>query len=133
MKIINIIFILLLTASCTHSNNDKVLGEIELTKSNAIELHDSLMADMGKLNLIKKRLKSRLENSDSVIEKIENAILKVDKADKAMWDWMHNFDVAYSHQDDSITLHYYRAKLSDIKEVKEKFDSAFYKSNKLLE
>ncbi|MEM1319480.1 MAG: hypothetical protein AAGG75_04445 [Bacteroidota bacterium] len=48
-------------------------------------VHDEVMPKMGDMTKIKKKLKTLDKNPS-----IEAAIVKLEDADKAMWDWMHN-------------------------------------------
>ncbi len=135
MKRILTISILFLTVSCSNiSSNEQILKEIDFNKSEAIELHDELMAKMGELKSLKKQLNILV--ADSIENKngeIELSVVKIEQADKSMWDWMHDFDIAYTNDNDSITLNYFEAKLESIRKVENLFDSAIYQSNQLIE
>ena len=123
-----------LTVSCSNtSSDDRVLNKIEIAKSEAVDIHDELMLQMGDLKSLKKELSQLLVISKGSTEKVEVSIVKISDADKAMWDWMHNFNIAYQGKNDSLTLVYFESKLKGIQEVSLLFDSAINKSAELLE
>ncbi len=127
-----LILLLYVTGSCTlKSEEDKPKSEVDLLIEKTIVLHDTLMLKMGELRNKKKVLEPIIEQgTDSLtIYKAVVQVAKLDAADKAMWDWMHNFDVAYKNKNDSITLNYFKAKLESIRKVEVLFDSAIYQSN----
>ena len=135
MKSLSIALLLIITVSCNNiSTNETVLEQIELYKSDAIVVHDELMIQLGQLKLLKNKLQKM--DSDSIFldqrENIEFAIGTIDEADKSMWDWMHNFDVTYANEEDSVVLMYYESKLRSIEQVKLLFDSAISKANKMI-
>ena len=135
MKSLSIALLLIITVSCNNiSTNETVLEQIELYKSDAIVVHDELMIQLGQLKLLKNKLQ-KMDN-DSIFldqhENIEFAIGTIDEADKSMWDWMHNFDVTYANEEDSVVLMYYESKLRSIEQVKLLFDSAISKGNKMI-
>lgn len=136
MKYKYLVILLIVTVSCNSgSKNERLNNQIDLNKTEAIEVHDELMVDLGKLHELKKQLEKNDEDSIPLERSnaIKIAIKKIEIADKSMWDWMHNFDVSFQHQNDSITLKYYNDKLSGIKKVKELFDSAIWSGNKLID
>ena len=128
--------LLFLTVSCSYkSGKGAILERSEFKKTEAIKVHDELMAQMGELRSLEKKLLVVLLNNDSLDrnDSIEIAIKRVEAADKSMWDWMHDFDVAYVADTDSLTFIYFDSKLESIQHVKMLFDSAIYKSLKLVE
>lgn len=126
------ILVLVLTVACNNnSSSDEIASHVNSSKSDAIELHDEIMADMGKLNSLKKSLQSYKKNTSNENNKdLSLAIESIEKADKSMWDWMHNFNATFIHEDDSITLLYYQSKLDEIKKVKKLFSIAFSEGKK---
>lgn len=136
MKYKYFVILLIVTVSCNSgSNSERFNSQIELSKSEVLEVHDELMLDLGRLQALKKQLEKNDEDS-ILLERsnvIKVAIENIETADKSMWDWMHNFDGSYKHQNDSITLLYYQTKLNEIQHVKQLFDSAIYNGNTLAE
>jgi len=122
MRNFYIALLLLVNVACSYNSkpNEFLVG-IENTKNESIEIHDILMAQMGDLHSLKKdiiAIDSLHKNNDSLVAEIE-------LADKAMWDWMHQFKMNYEGANDSLTFVYFENKLSSINQVKIKFDSAF--------
>ena len=132
MNNIYVILLLVLTVACNKtSNSNEFASQIKKSKSDAITIHDELMTEMGNLNSLKKKLEIIAQDSLSEeINDVKISITAIEKADKSMWDWMHNFDVTYAHDDDSITLEYYRSQLDDIKKVRQLFNEAFSQGEK---
>jgi hypothetical protein len=135
MKISIIFLLLIITVSCTSKSDiNNAQKRIEANRSTTIDIHDELMENMGDLRSLKKSL--LIKKLDTALQfsndQIELAIKGIDHADYTMWDWMHNFDVTYTHEDDSVTLKYYKAKLKSIEEVKMLFDSAIIKATKIV-
>lgn len=136
MNRIAIVLILILTVSCTYnSENRKLIEEIELIREQAVHIHDDVMERLGELNSLQKSLELILMDSLSKnsADEIANVITLLNEADKSMWDWMHNFDVAYANENDSITLEYYNRKLNEIEYIKSLFDSSMTRADKLSE
>jgi len=52
------------------------------------------------------------------------AIEHLQMSDKAMWDWMHQFDIAFQDEKDSLTLDYFLQQYKLIKEVQVLFDES---------
>ena len=134
MKKIFGVLLFVLAVSCSSTSSDeKIFQQIEIVKSDAIDIHDKLMIQMGDLKSRKKELGELLKVSNDSTKKIELYIQSITDADQAMWDWMHNFNISYLESNDSLTLVYFEAKLKGIEEVKLLFDSAMSQSEELVE
>lgn len=134
MRKIVVFILLILTVSCNETKrNTEVEKEISLTRIHAVEVHDKLMKKMGELNSMRKKLQLIVMDSTAIgsYDEISLAINELLKADKSMWDWMHNFDVTYAHENDSLTLGYYKNKLKEINDVELLFDSSMAGASKL--
>ncbi len=132
MKHVLIILILSLTVSCTNNTENSTLkSEIDLSRTQAVKIHDELMEKMGELNSLKKELEVMAADSGYIDRnaEIELFIHSIIVADKSMWDWMHNFNVAYADENDSVTLIYFEEKKKSIEHVKVLFDSAISSAN----
>lgn len=126
MRKIGLFFLLLVTLSCNKNTSDESLKrEIEDAKKANIMLHDVVMADMGEVRNLKDSL-IKLENDVDSLKTIELnlRVSDLEKADKAMWDWMHNFDINFKAESDSATLEYFQKKHTEIKQVKKLFESS---------
>ncbi len=133
----NILLIaLLLTVSCTNtSDNIKTNENIESQKQLILNIHDDLMLDMGELKNLTKALDVIVEDSvqgakTQIIASV--AIEHLQMADKAMWDWMHQFDIAFQGDKDSLTLNYFLHQYKLIKEVQVLFDESKVEAEELI-
>ncbi|MCB0496103.1 MAG: hypothetical protein KDC79_08190 [Cyclobacteriaceae bacterium] len=133
MKRIYLIFILLLTFSCKNNSSEKSfedkIGEI---KKEAIDMHDIVMEQMGAVKSLKDSLKLIIVQDSSVDAAAKVYISKLDSADKAMWEWMHSFDLNYKGETDSLTLSHFQGKYKDIEHVKLLFDSSLVSARKYI-
>lgn len=72
----------------TSSANEALLNEVD-------KLHSELMMQMEDIYKHKEELKNKLNSTpglaDDEKQQIDNAIAKLDSADRSMMDWMHNF------------------------------------------
>lgn len=116
---------MLVTYACNNVSSEKELSEeINKVKKEAIEKHDIVMAQMGAVRSLKDSLLSIKGSSDHSNEELQEKINKLKAADKAMWDWMHNFNMKYEAETDSATLKYFQQKVSDIDKVSKQFEEA---------
>ena len=128
------VLLLVLMVSCSRApNNESVFKQIEIVKAETMDIHDELMIQMGDLKSLKMDLTELFEVSNDSAENIGLSIKNISNADNAMWDWMHNFNIAYQDKNDSITFIYFESKLKELKEVKSLFDSAIGQSRELME
>ncbi len=134
-KIILVLSLLNITIACSlNSKKNSYNIDIEKVKSQTIELHDKLMLDMGKLLKVKKTLEVMAKDSSDAaqLSNTLNAINQLYSADKAMWDWMHNFDIAYRVEQDSVTLLYFDSQLRMIQEVDSLFETSIAEGQKIV-
>ena len=129
MKTQIITMLLIIIVACTNNTNtSNITTEIIKTKNQTIEKHDLLMARMRELRSLKKEVLKK----DSLSESTNNIIAELDLADKAMWDWMHEFKVNYEAENDTLKLIYFQDNLTKINNVKLLFDSAIVHSKQYL-
>ncbi len=128
--------LLLLTISCTNtSRNSQTDEQIESQKQLILNIHDDLMPDMSEFKKLTKAL--NIIEGDSILEEnVRNssseAILNLQLADKAMWDWMHQFNIAFKDNNDSLTLTYYKHQYELIKEVEVLFEESRVEAEMLV-
>ena len=134
----NVIFILTVVCStvlfsCGNSEKKK----IENLKKEVMAVHDSIMPQMGTIIELKSKLKEKLEDTSVVSEKtrdsLKAAVKRLEKADKAMKDWMHNYNPPKL---DSMELknaeNYLKEQKDEIIEVRKKFKSSIKRAKELL-
>jgi len=125
MTLLSVVSLLFLTNACKNNNVNSL--KIESKKELVLELHDELMLDLPEIKRINKVIEQHLgdssqNNADG--ERVKMALSNLNKADKAMWDWMHHFDVAYQHENDSLTLLYFDDQYYKLQLVQTGIDSA---------
>lgn len=86
-------------------------------------VHDEVMPKMEDIYKLKSRLQEQIANTpDMVIEKkeaIERTILKLDSANNAMMDWMHQFNPLPDSVDEEQARSYLEDQMEKIRKVKE--------------
>ena len=102
-KIILFLILILLFVNCNSNktaNTDKNTTETEQTtmpewkklKEETMAIHDSSMKYMGELKMLKKQLQEKIKSaSGEEKQELQKTLEQVEKADKDMWDWMHNY------------------------------------------
>lgn len=89
-NIVKISVVLLVFGIVSCDSKDK---EIEQLKSEAIEIHDEVMPKMDDIMKLKKSLSAEIEEADQQERKEIGALItSLEAADKAMMNWMRNFD-----------------------------------------
>ena len=117
----------LLFAACTndhqHQNSQSNYNELE---EKVMAVHDEVMPKMGQMKVLKKQLGAAKDSlarqkpaNDSLIQILQSRIEALEQADRAMWDWMHQYKVP-THEDDSAIVAYLEDEMKRVTEVKEK-------------
>ena len=132
-KLLLVVILLGLTTSCI--KNDKNEKEISALKIEILAMHDSLMLELPVIKKVSSRLNENIVDSIREVSanKVFNeAIVQLDSADKAMWDWMHHFDISYQNKSDSLELSYYKTQYKDLGRVQASIDSAIINGKRVL-
>ncbi|MCF6359222.1 MAG: hypothetical protein L3J29_00485 [Cyclobacteriaceae bacterium] len=136
MRLILVSTLLFITFSCTPGNKPSNWHEkIEFEKKKVLNLHDTLMLELKHVSNLLKSLKVAVNDSTldrKTINSYELTISELANADKKMWDWMHNFNLAYKHTQDSITLIYFKNQYKEIDSVRALFDSSILAGEELI-
>lgn len=95
-----------------------------------MDIHDEVMPRMDDIMKLKRELKQTIENSASLVpekrKEIEQKILQLDSAGKAMMDWMNDFRPEdYTGED---LREYLESEMERIKKVKETMLEAIEKA-----
>ncbi len=118
----------LFLAACTndhqhHQNSQSNYNELE---EKVMAVHDEVMPKMGQMKALKKQLGAAKDSlarqkpaNDSLIQILQSRIEALEQADRAMWDWMHQYKVP-THEDDSAIVAYLEDEMKRVTEVKEK-------------
>ncbi|VAW28906.1 hypothetical protein MNBD_BACTEROID06-1341, partial [hydrothermal vent metagenome] len=94
-----------------------------------------LMLELKDVSKLLKSLDIAIKDStldQKTIETYELAIDELVNADKKMWDWMHNFDIAYQADRDSTTLVYFKNQFIKIDSVRLLFESSISTGEELV-
>lgn len=75
------------------SKEQKQNKELEKLAMQVMEVHDRSMPNHGKLFKLKKKLLAIQEcyTDSNVLERVNNILIDIEKSDKDMMDWMHNY------------------------------------------
>lgn len=114
-RVIIYISAIFLVTSCGASKETKQKKELEKLALEVMEVHDRSMPEHGKLFGYKKKLLAieTSVNDSTVKTEISNTIIEIEKADKDMMDWMHQ----YIAPDDFLPFEEKKAYYIDQKEV----------------
>jgi hypothetical protein len=98
---------------------DSTEKEIENLQAQTIEIHDEVMPKMDVIMSLKKSLKSEKDSLSSAAEneKIQDLIQSLEGADKAMMNWMRNYDPKMETLSDTEKIEYLKKQKASITEV----------------
>ncbi len=146
MKNFLIIFLLtFVTISCSKqekTKNSHETGEIETSEAykKTMIVHDEVMPKMDNIMQLKKQLKAKVDslsqdsNTDTATINILNPlIVELEDADKAMMDWMHQFDGSKKSDTTETTTQYYISQKEIIAEVAGKMNAAIKNAKEVLD
>jgi hypothetical protein len=88
MRKLHLLLYALVVIGCAKQDPNQVLY------NEVMDIHDEVMPRMDDIMRLKRELNERIDKeelSDTVKTALENKILLLDSAGKAMMDWMHNF------------------------------------------
>lgn len=106
LYIVSIILLLLLgigmITSCIESQESTATedAEVEVLYEEVMYIHDDVMPKMGAINQYQEEIKVLLADEEILKDDEKHTQLKtmltdLNDAEKAMWDWMHNFSDLY--------------------------------------
>ncbi len=88
-----------------------------------MDLHDEVMPKMEDIYKIQSQIKEKIADSPNMVkerkEALEQMALQLDAANKAMMDWMHQFQPLPDSADQEEARAYLEAQMEKIKKVKE--------------
>jgi len=108
--------------------------EIEKLKSETIAIHDEVMPKMDNIMKLKTSLKTELDslsNEDST--NVQGLIISLENADKAMMNWMRNYDPQMKDMSDDEKIEYLKNQKSSIQEVSELMKSSISEAEDYLD
>lgn len=95
--------------------------ELTRLKDEVMRIHDEVMPKMSDIEKMKSRVKNRLDSSeqypDSYVKELKTAYDGLERADKAMWDWMYtyNLDSVKGETEKKLYLVEERAEIREVK------------------
>jgi len=127
---LSLIFITVLMISCDSKEKEK---EIEKLKSETIAVHDEVMPKMDEIMKLKKSLRTELDsvsNDESI--NIKGLIMSLENSDKAMMNWMRNYDPQMMDMSDEEKIEYLKKQKSAIQEVSAEMKSSISQAEDYL-
>ena len=107
--------------------------EVEKLKSESIAIHDEVMPKMDDIMKLKKALKSKQDSTNNVnSDQIQEMILALEESDKAMMNWMRNYDPRMEGMSDEEKITYLKDQKSSIEEVSKQMKSSISKAESYL-
>lgn len=122
---------LLLLASCGKSTHDqhnhgKAEGDNpnQVLYNQVMDIHDEVMPKMEDLYKLKKKMEEEIAQAPSLTEErkreLEGLIAKLDSANLAMMDWMHEFNPLPDSANQEDAREYLENEMERVKKVREK-------------
>lgn len=107
--------------------------EVEKLKSETIAIHDEVMPKMDDIMKLKKALKSKQDSANNVnSDQVQEMILALEESDKAMMNWMRNYDPRMEGMSDEEKITYLTDQKSSIEEVSKQMKSSISKAESYL-
>lgn len=102
------------------------VSENQILYNEVMKIHDEVMPEMETIYKKRKELNDRIKTDISEAEKqrLTALVNKLDSADKAMMDWMHDFKPVPDSEGEEKAREYLENELEKIKQVKETMQSA---------
>lgn len=125
---VSLILIAVITLSCESKEQ-----EVEKLKSETIAIHDEVMPKMDDIMKLKKSLKNKQDSAnESEQENIQNLIIALEESDKAMMNWMRNYDPRMDDMSDEEKIEYLKNQKSSISEVSDKMKQSIGEAEEYL-
>jgi len=107
--------------------------EIEKLKSETIAIHDEVMPKMDNIMKLKKSLRSMTDSvSTEKNQTIQELIISLEESDKAMMNWMRNYDPQMKDMSDDEKIEYLKNQKSSIQEVSELMKSSISEAERYV-
>jgi hypothetical protein len=117
----------LIWAACSNEHHQHhSQGNYNELEEKVMAVHDEVMPKMGQIKSLKKQLGAAKDSlarqnpaNDSLIQVLQSRIEALEQADRAMWDWMHQYKVP-THEEDSVIMAYLEDEMKRVTEVRDK-------------
>ncbi|WP_375580897.1 hypothetical protein ABWH96_07740 [Marivirga tractuosa] len=125
---LSLVLIAVLVISCESKEK-----EVEKLKSETIEVHDEVMPKMDTIMKLKKSLKANQDSTEDVKnEEIQELINALEESDKAMMNWMRNYDPRMEGMSDDEKIVYLKDQKSSIEKVSQQMKSSISEAEDYL-
>lgn len=138
---IGVFFVALAMSACGAGKAEKEQKQQEALAKEVIGIHDEVMPRMGELVKLRKQVKEKLNvwTADSTvdhsahIQQATQVVADLDAADKAMMDWMHEYNGGQGLYEHELIMTYLNDEKVKITAVKEHMNSAMDEAQNFLE
>ncbi|MGM0579113.1 MAG: hypothetical protein ACQETL_00430 [Bacteroidota bacterium] len=128
--VINLSFVLIAALLISCESKEK---EVEKLKSEAIAIHDEVMPKMDTIMKLKKSLKEEQDSAEEVQkEEIQELINALEESDKAMMNWMRNYDPRMEGMSDDEKIAYLKDQKASIEKVSKQMKSSISEAEDFL-
>lgn len=105
--------------ACAEPKQDAQIAEIEKLDSAIMQVHDAVMPKMAKVLSLRRQLQNKLDSGIVVAQKkqFEAATYALTKADAAMMQWMHNYQIPLKSDTAIIYLQQQVLEMNEISEA----------------
>jgi hypothetical protein len=105
--------------------------EVEKLKSETIAIHDEVMPKMDDIMRLKKSLKTN-QDSTSEGDIIQDLIIALEESDKAMMNWMRNYEPRMEGMTDDEKITYLKKQKASISEVSKEMNKSITEAEEFL-
>lgn len=128
--VINISFVLIAALLISCESKEK---EIEKLKLETMAVHDEVMPKMDDIMKLKKALKDKKDTANDVnSDQIQEMIQALEESDKAMMNWMRNYDPRMEGMSDDEKIAYLKNQKSSIEKVSEQMKNSISEADDYL-
>jgi hypothetical protein len=107
--------------------------EVEKLKTETIAIHDEVMPKMDDIMKLKKSLKAEQDSvSTEKSTDIQQMIISLENSDRAMMNWMRNYDPQMEGMSDEEKIEYLKKQKASIHEVSEQMKSSISEAENYL-
>jgi len=107
--------------------------EVEKLKTETIAIHDEVMPKMDDIMKLKKSLKAEQDSvSTEKSTDIQQMIISLENSDRAMMNWMRNYDPQMEGMSDEEKIEYLKKQKASIHEVSEQMKSSIAEAENYL-
>jgi len=114
-------------------NSTPVANQADSLFKDVMNIHDEAMAKMGTLHQLKKELEAMKSTSSVPHDTIDSLIMKIERADEGMFDWMGNFKDPRTASDQKRIIDALHLELEKVQIVANDIDAAINEATQHIE